>query len=297
MDVGCYDGKFLRLIPRHIKKIGIHIDEVAIERARKLFDKSENVELIYGSFEEIGCLSVEPYTITLFHVLEQLADPLSILKKLRSLSHQNTHLVIEIPILENGKTNDINAFFSIQHTIHFTKNSVKNVLLRGGWQIIESEQVDRYNGYRIVAQPTYNDNEVNHKIINLSEKEICDDYLIHEKENIKKINKKISQIPQKTNIVLWGAGMHSELLYQSSNLFEKFENSKFIVVDNDDLKQGISWRGLPIYETKVLTTIDWNVTILVVSSYGSQDLIYQSATNYNVPETVIFTLYDHLIRY
>ena len=153
------------------------------------------------------------------------------------------------------------------------------------------------NGYRILAKPTYNDNDVNQNLINLSEKEICDDYLIHEKENIKKINKKISQIPKKANIVLWGAGMHTEILYQSSYLFKKFANSRFIIVDNDDLKQGLSWRGLPIYNTKVLTTIDWDVTMLVVSSYGSQDLIFESATNYNVPQSVIFTLYDHLIRY
>ena len=139
-------------------------------------------------------------------MLEHLADPLSILKKLRSLSHQNTHLVIEIPILENGKTNDINGFFSIQHTTHFTKNSVLNVLRRGGWNIIESEQLESYNGYRILAQPTYNDYEINQTLINRSEKETCDDYFIHEKENIKKINKKISEIPKKANIVLWGAG-------------------------------------------------------------------------------------------
>ena len=61
----------------------------------------------------------------MFHVLEHLKNPLETLINILKSAHQTTYLLIEVPILENGFTNDINGFFSAQHLTHFSRQSLK----------------------------------------------------------------------------------------------------------------------------------------------------------------------------
>ena len=150
LDVGCFDGEFLSKIPGSIFKYGVDFDDLAIQRARNKFHPDE-AKFFSGSFDSIKYDSPPPSLITMFHVLEHLPYPIDVLKKLRSISNEKTKLVIEVPVLEEGITNDINGFFSIQHTTHFSKNSLKNCLLQSGWCTRLEYSVPDYNGYRVVA--------------------------------------------------------------------------------------------------------------------------------------------------
>lgn len=109
LDVGCYDGRLLSHLPKNIRRVGVDIDEPAIKQGQARYG-SEGVELINGAFESFSC-SVQPDVISMFHVLEHLANPYAVLKHLRLMSHAETRLVVEVPIIEFGKTNDINGFF------------------------------------------------------------------------------------------------------------------------------------------------------------------------------------------
>ena len=44
-----------------------------------------------------------PDTITMFHVVEHLPRPVGVLARLRALAHQGTRLVVEVPILGEGR--------------------------------------------------------------------------------------------------------------------------------------------------------------------------------------------------
>ena len=47
LDVGCYDGRFLNMLPDHVRKSGVDIDAPAIERGR-----ATGLDLIVGAFED-----------------------------------------------------------------------------------------------------------------------------------------------------------------------------------------------------------------------------------------------------
>ena len=48
----------------------------------------------------------------------------------------------------------------------------------------------------------------------------------------------------------------------------------------------------------LLKDIDWSRTSLLISSYGSQNIIFQDALEkYNVPKSKIITLYDNIKIY
>lgn len=152
LDVGCYDGAFLARLPEHVTKLGVDIDKPAIERGRDLH-RGQGTEFFLGDFETFPYTGPPPDLITMFHVLEHLPRPVEVLKKLRSIAKPQTRLVVEVPVIEDGKTNDINGFFSVMHTTHFSKWSLKNCLFSGGWEISESLIQKEYNGYRVLASP------------------------------------------------------------------------------------------------------------------------------------------------
>lgn len=302
LDVGCYEGTFLSKIPNYVKKYGVDIDKKAVETAQKRYAKN-GTEFYHGAFESFEYKGNAPDTIVMFHVLEHLVDPIAVLIKLKKISKSSTNLIIEVPIIEQGETNDINGFFSIQHATHFSKNSLKKCLTKSRWKIVEEYSMNDYNGFRVHCVPELKI-DFNTKIENLS-KEIDFllylDYLSSWYKSLKNIEKKICNIKKLPFYIIWGGGAHTEFLYQTTSFFHKRKKSKFLIVDSDSTKHEGTWRGIKIFNPKILETIakdiEWNDTGLLISSYGSQSLIKKAAIESGVKESSILELYKNIVRY
>jgi hypothetical protein len=291
LDVGCYDGRFLARMPESVRKIGVDIDEQAIRNGKEQFGKK--IEFIWGRLENF-CSSAPVDTITMFHVLEHLRNPVAVLRNLRSLAHASSRLVIEVPIIEKGLTNDINGFFSVQHMTHFSSRSLENCLTQSGWHIVERYELPNYNGYRVLAKP-YDGGftiEENIQDINHSYR-----YLSHWYDSLQKINTRLQELPDETHFVIWGGGLHTEFLYHLTSLFKKKSINSFSIVDSDPMKQGKSWRGIKIYPPSEISGMDWLGTYLLISSYGSQEIIAKAALGLNAPNEKIIKLYDDIHVY
>jgi len=292
LDAGCYDGQFLASLPDNVQKVGVDIDLPAIELGRKRYH-DKGIEFIYADFERFNS-DRAPDVITMFHVLEHLADPLHVLRNLRTNAHSNTNLVIEVPIVENGTTNDINGFFSVQHMTHFSKKSLSNCLNRAGWKIKQGHEKPGYNGYRVLAIPSVPDDNI---VGDPEDTQYLYEYLSAWYQALENANRRTGNVQGFEKAVIWGGGMHTEFVYQTTNLFSVDKNFRFIIVDSDPLKHGKTWRGITIYHPSVLRKIDWMKTCLVVSSYGSQEAIVCAARDLAVPPGRIVRLYDELRVY
>jgi 2-polyprenyl-3-methyl-5-hydroxy-6-metoxy-1,4-benzoquinol methylase len=302
LDVGCYEGAFLSKLPSYIKKYGVDIDKKAIETAQKRYAK-DGSEFYHGAFESFEYKGNAPDTIVMFHVLEHLADPIAVLIKLKKISKSSTNLIIEVPIIEKGETNDINGFFSIQHATHFSKNSLKNCLIKSGWKIIEECSMKDYNGFRVNCIPELKI-DLNTKIENLCREKdfvLYLDYLTSWYKSLKNVEEKIYNIKKLPFYIIWGAGAHTEFLYQTTSFFYNRTNSKFFIVDSDHTKHEGSWRGIKIFDPKILKMIakdiNWNDTGLLISSYGSQNIIKKAALELSVKESSILELYEKIVHY
>ncbi|MDC0965250.1 class I SAM-dependent methyltransferase [Candidatus Thioglobus sp.] len=296
LDVGCYDGSFLSQLPDNVKKIGVDIDESAIERGRQK-NKKADIEFFSGDFETFLYNGPEPDTITMYHVLEHLPRPVEVLKKLRSISKPSTKIVVEVPIIENGNTNDINGFFSIQHTTHFSAKSLFNCFVLAGWKIEKKYTTSDYNGYRVVASPQLN---VDYNIELKREKEDwtkLNSSLLSWYEAISTVEKIIQNIPECNRFVIWGGGAHTEYLYQTTSFFHIHHQSEFIIVDADPVKHGKTWRGILIHEPSIIKELDWSSTNLLISSYGGQESIIEEANKFGITNANIVKLYKTIRRY
>jgi len=291
LDIGCYDGSFLARMPEDVEKVGIDMDAQAINRGRQRF-KNQGIEFLIEDFENVNIKNA-PNLITMFHVLKHLSRPTAVMRKLRTISDSDTCLVVEVPILENGCTDDINGFFSVLHMTHFSRGSLKNCLSRSGWNIIEWHEQTDYNGCMILAKPS--DETAEHSE-NFQDIILLNKYLSGWHDSLCKANFKIIQIQQEDNMyfVIWGAGLHTEFLYHTTIFFHANRNCLYIIVDSDEMKQGKTWRSISIYAPSVLTKIDWSHALLLLSSYQNQEIMANTAHCAGVPYKKIIRLYDEI---
>lgn len=291
LDIGCYDGRFLSLLPATVRRIGVDIDKSAIERGRILYG-DQGIELIHGDFDRFK-LDSQPDAITMFHVLEHLPDPVATLANLRALASPTTRLVVEVPILENGFTNDINGFFSVQHMTHFSRRSLANTLARAGWSIEAQLEQPDYNGCRVLCRPTTVAATVTGEE---QDRTLLAAYIKHHQEAVKSVQDRVTSLEDADRVLIWGGGMHTEFLYQLTNLF-RVPGRQFVIIDSDPLKQGKSWRGIAICSADILRSNAWGEIPLVISSYGGQPAIAHAAMQANYQPQAIIRLYQSVNVY
>lgn len=285
LDVGCGTGAFLASLPGNVQKVGVDIDLPSIKCARNTFP---HIEFICSDFDELHYTG-EINLITMLMTLEHLPNPKKTLTRLYQIAIETTKLVIEVPIIENGLTNDINGFFSALHLTHFSRNSLKNVLELSGWEILEWLEHKDYNGCRVLAQksatPKMTVSQSSHEILNAHR------YLSHWYHSLANVEQKILALKCRY-CVIWGAGMHLEFLYQTTSLFSK--DIQFIIVDSDLNKHNKCWRGIHIYSPQTIKELTINGEMLfIISSYGNQNIIKDTMEReYGIDQTNIVELYD-----
>lgn len=301
MDIGCFEGDFLISIANYFadsqpRLIGIDFDQPAIAIAQQK-TADLNARFLQGKFEGFSLdETVDVYT--LFHVLEHLPDPVAVLERLALYAHKTTALIIEVPILEQGITNDIHGFYSPQHLTHFSKATLHNMLAATGWEIRASQAAQGYNGFRIYAARAGQTITANRYLSVAEDIQAIYKERSHHYQSLAALNKVISAIPPFETVIIWGAGMHLEYLFQRSRLFQQLEGCNISLVDADPLKQGHTWRGLAINAPEtVLDKADLLSVGLVISSYGGQPNIAEAAMAMGVAQANIIRLYEYVNAY
>lgn len=150
LDFGCGAGGFL-LKARHIAH-----SVIGVEPEQRLYPFfKENNLTVYPSIQAVPSI-FEPDIVTMFHVLEHLPDPLTILKQIRQQffkiekSQRNKRLVIEVPsandaLLTLYKNEPFSQFtYWSCHLYLFTEETLKKLVEKAGFHTIEIIQFQRY---------------------------------------------------------------------------------------------------------------------------------------------------------
>jgi SAM-dependent methyltransferase len=291
LDVGCYDGSLLEIMPAGVRRIGVDIDAAAIERARGRL--GNEAELVHGDFERFE-ISTAPDLILMLHVLEHLPRPVSALAALRKVAHESTRLVIEVPVLEGRPTNDLVGFFTIQHTTHFSRRSLANCLARAGWRTVESWPHPDYNGNRVMCVPATPDHS---SIGDPEDTTLVREALIRWHRATIAVTRATAPLAETDRCIIWGGGVHLEHLYAMTPFFRARRGREYVILDSDEAKQGHTWRGIDIHHPDALTDPGAAGVPILASSYGSQLEIARAAVEYGVEPNLVCTLYDEVNAY
>ncbi len=296
VDLGCHSELFLMAFSGFKSRTGIDIDAKVIKNLKA---KNTQPDVLFFSCDFTKNL---PFTVpensivSLLHVLEHIRNPIDFLVYLQTQLSPNTLLYLEVPILELGDTNDINGFFSVTHFTHFSRASLKACLSTSGWRILKWHEQKTYNGCRVLLEPL---------------SQMSSPQCYYDQHDIRTAQQLITswriKIEQAflhiigaldfSNCIIWGAGLHTEFLYQVTKLFSLKKSMKFVLVDSDTQKQGNSWRGIMIYAPDIL-----NLNILcdipiIISSYRNQEEIRSCIVKIRGHNNNIFSLYDVVNSY
>ena len=142
LDFGCGHGGLFSFLPNNINKFAVELNTTLFPHLNQ-----EKIQ----TFLDINDLSIKMDIITMFHVLEHLADPVNILKNIKKKLNKNGVLIIEVPyandILFNlyDNNNFKNFTFWSEHLILYTKNTLKKILNIAGFNNVEIINTQRYN--------------------------------------------------------------------------------------------------------------------------------------------------------
>lgn len=88
LDVGCFDGGFLRMLPPGIERVGIEINPEAADRSREAGVRiaASDLNELAGTAESFDC-------VVAFDVIEHVHDPAAFLKMLAGVVRPGGHLI------------------------------------------------------------------------------------------------------------------------------------------------------------------------------------------------------------
>jgi len=142
LDFGCGGGGYLnavRSIASDVAGIEINVEECAQAKSRNL-DVRGNITEFPQSFD----------TVTMFHTLEHLPDPVTTLKDLHQKLGGDGTIVVEVPHARDFLLNDLQCMayrdftFWSEHLILHTRDSLNKFLTVAGFKDIEIAGCQRY---------------------------------------------------------------------------------------------------------------------------------------------------------
>jgi len=130
LEVGCGDGQYLDIF----RELGI--ESSGIESGKK------NVDICTGKKYKIHgiCFYNSIDVITCFYYLEHQPYPIMFLKSLNKALKTDGLLYIEVPNYDYIKDHGLWLEFTRDHRFYYSLNSIYNLLLKCGFDILESDK-------------------------------------------------------------------------------------------------------------------------------------------------------------
>ncbi len=216
MDIGCSTGCLLNMFKEkgYSNLLGVDPSSACVKTVKELY----NINAVAST---ISNLSVDKKfdVIILSAVLEHLVDFSGSMNKIRSLLNDEGLLFVEVPDATRFDSYIFTPFqqFSIEHIDYFSDLSLKNLLAKFGFEVIEMQKNENTVNQTIdpdIFVLSRISNKLNHKIVkdDITEKKLGD-YISKCREMDVKVNKFLNETLAKNDkIIIWGVGTHTQRL-------------------------------------------------------------------------------------
>jgi SAM-dependent methyltransferase len=249
-DIGCGKGAFLRTLCR----LAPGIRGVGMDPSCEPFTQ-DNCTLIRDVFRPQH-FSDDAKLVLLRHVLEHIDDPVAFASALRN-ALPDVPIFVEVPDLHWIYRNDAFWDFCYEHCNYFSGASLRNVLGRAGFQVVERKTSfgDQYQW--AICTPTAScSTEPPHA---LEEIEIAQNYQAREAARVEAV---LHRVDEARTVVLWGMATKGVIL---ANLMGADHIAGGI--DINPRKQGhfVPGSGVEIHRPEWLQTFADESTVLIMN--------------------------------
>jgi 2-polyprenyl-3-methyl-5-hydroxy-6-metoxy-1,4-benzoquinol methylase len=148
LEVGCGLG----VIAGRLKTLGAQVWGVEPDQEQAAYARRHlGLTVFQARFEEVE-FPAEPFDLILAsHVIEHFPNPLSFLKKSRTLAHPGSRLFLETPNILAPKVS-YRRLFSLAHNFYFCPDTLEPLLNKAGWRV-ERLKVWRRDSFQVLARP------------------------------------------------------------------------------------------------------------------------------------------------
>lgn len=276
LEIGSDDGFVLNRISQLTKIVKGCDPSPATDFAKQKYNLDIRKEYFYSNlFEEKFDL------IYMLHVFEHLPNPFSFLDKIKAELNDAGYLFLEFPSLAEVLEKGILSTFIHEHTFLYSKYFIYNLAHEKDFNVIFYDDSKGVTNILLKLNIRGENN-------NIKEKEKVtpkiDDFSKKVNENIEKLK---SILSDNENILIWGAGSLSTVMFNQVNL--NFQTCTF--VDGDKSKQGKYIPGID-KEVKDINMIDHNKTYnLIIASSFVEEILKNIDEDTNIKLNNIFQIY------
>lgn len=296
LDIGCGEGYFLKLLNEAgWKPYGVEPSEKQASIARQRYC----AEVIVAPFE---LTNFQPHWfdfVAIRHVLEHLPAPMSTLRTIRQLIRPGGWLLVEVPNLHRPMSIGLEDFFNVMHLFNLSPVTLGHMLNKVGFTVVKQDESLAYPAFRVVArrQEIPNDlepfiNDYPNAVAKVRAYKQQRDTMISDiRERLERALAPFfyARIP----VAIFGAGFHTYELLKFKDIWQRV--NLVSLLDNDPSKQGREIFGYPVYSADTIPLL--GIRVIVISSYVSQEEIYQGLQPYEAIGVAIIKLYDERVFY
>lgn len=290
LDIGCGTGYLLsRLRQDGLQKLsGIDQSPVAAGIARTKY----GLDVTVGSIFDYHSTPVD--FITVCHVLEHVADVAGFLRHIYGLLANGGTVYIEVPdasqfdcFVDPLSTNawiymkDLFTHFSPEHVNFFSVVSLRNLMTRFGFEAVFCESDPLGVVVSAWRRPSLEPD--------CKAREVLLRYAAKSRQLQNRAMEIIDSLADSgAEVVVWGAGLHTQRLLASGNLRSV---NILAYVDSDPSYQGALLAGRPILRPEEIGLLNGKPAILI-SSWKAQRGIGKAIESMGIPNRVIY-LYEN----
>lgn len=226
--------------------------------------------------------------IILSHVIEHLTDPLKCLSKCSKSQKNGDHLLIEVPLLEKPHLFPP-CYFNIEHLNYFNFYNLNLMMNKLSYEVVAKKKVFKGAEYPVITILCRKKLNLKRKFFrNIKTDIVVKKYL--KKENIfwSKIDKKLKFLDKKKSTYLFGAGLHSSMILEKTNILKKL-NVKGII-DSSKLKHGKKFGQYYVFSPAILKSL--KKTNIIISTFSGEKEIFSSIKKINKKNLNIVKLYS-----
>ena len=273
LEIGCADGTTLV----NFKKRGLTV--LGIEPSQKNAEicKKKDLEIYNCTYSNISTDFKKVNFICSYYTMEHLTSPVNFLLFCNKLLSDNGIICIEIPDIQTYKneTTTYDLLFFFEHQYHFTKETVKILLERCGFELLTfsdrtTHDFGMHFAARKVSEPILPKNlHIPKEIFDNVMRDVTE-YRNHYTKKVELLKKTLQDIftdgKYEKKIVLCPASLGTKMLLELPEV--NIKSVKFIV-DNNPEKWEKTMYGIPIYSPKML---DSTVEIILINSSFSREI-------------------------
>ncbi|TDJ03652.1 MAG: methyltransferase domain-containing protein [Caldithrix sp.] len=277
IEIGCARGDFLN----QFKKTGAEVRGVEPSIELSSIARENGLDVFTGRYEDLPNSELKFDLVCMFHVLEHIRNPVTILRQIRSELNESGKLFVEVPTFGDCQ---LSTIFKKIHPVTFVKGTLLATLETAGFspEVVEQQG----NNLRVLAsfcepKPHFNYQGCD-QIIDKTQR-----YLSMRQKVLDRIHCILEDLVPKKGIAIYGAG-HNTL-----ELLEIFDFQRLDLVgifDADPAKQGKQLLGHEIQPAQNLR--EFEGSSIIISSYAYQEEIQEQLSYLGSSGVQLVKLYD-----